>query len=72
MVSQAGEWTLGVTDWMECREVGNTHLGRVGGDFEGVHSVRSRRGPLAPWLAATNLGGKERAGWHSDFLWRSG
>lgn len=45
-----------------CREVGNTDLGRVGGDFEGVDSEGTRRGPLAPWLAATNLEGKKRAG----------
>lgn len=51
-----------------CRDVENTHVGRVGCDLEDVDSVGSRRGFLAPWLTATNLEGKERAGWHSDFL----
>lgn len=53
-----------------CRAIENTYLQRVGGDFEGVGSEGTKRGPLAPWLAATSLEGKERAGWHSDFLCR--
>lgn len=69
LVSQAGEWTIwGHIDW----GVENTHVGRAGCNLEDVDSVVSRTGLLAPWLTATNLEGKERAGWHSDFLCRLG
>lgn len=58
-----------------CHRLGNGHLGSnigvQGGrehpsreswcDFQGVGSEGTRRGPLAPWPAATNLEGKELA-----------
>lgn len=63
-----GNRHLGVTD--RGREVGSTHLGSVGGDFEVVGSVGTTRAPLASaWskVSSTSLEGKEKAGWHGVF-----
>lgn len=53
-----GEWTLG-SHRLGCRAIENTRVERVGDDLEGVGSAGTRRGPLVPWLAATDLEGKD-------------